>query len=135
MDLVQEYARRYLVAQREADRSLADAIDKLQASGHRIIDGGQTGETTWMYTDWQTGEVVASGDDGTSDDEVLAALDPDDTFIHIANIARQWVGPDNPGIPQSLADAVENWIDLLSTPDEDIARFVGWSVEDVAAAR
>lgn len=135
MDLVQEYVRRYLVAQREADRSLADAVDKLEASGHRIIDGGRTGQTTWMYTDWHTGEVIASGDDGTSDDEVLAALDPDDTFIHIEDIAWQRVGPENPGIPQSLAGALEDWIDLLTTPDEDIARFVGWSVEDVAAAR
>ncbi|WP_155368085.1 hypothetical protein [Catellatospora vulcania] len=135
MDLVQEYVRRYLVAQREAERSLADAIDKLQASGHRIIDGGLTGQTTWEYTDWHTGEVIASGDDGTRDDEVLAALDPDQVFIHIGDIARQWVEPDNPGIPHSLAGALEDWVDLLSTPDEDIARFVGWSVVDVEAAR
>ncbi|MEV4413777.1 hypothetical protein [Catellatospora sp. NPDC049609] len=135
MDLVQEYVRRYLVAQREAERSLADAVDKLKASGHRIIDGGQTSQSTWQYTDWHTGEVIASGDAGTSDDEVLAALDPDDMYLHIDNIERQPVEPENPGIPQSLASALEDWVDLLTTPDEDIARFVGWSVEDVAAAR
>lgn len=135
MDLVQEYVRRYLVAQREAERGLAEAIEKLAASGHRIIDGGQTGPTTWQYTDWHTGEVLASGDERTSDAEVLAALDPEGVFLHVDDIMRQPVEPENPGIPDSLAGALEDWVDLLSTPDEDIARFVGWTVQDVAAAR
>ncbi|GAA2355566.1 hypothetical protein Cme02nite_48240 [Catellatospora methionotrophica] len=135
MDLVQEYVRRYLVAQREAERSLAEAIEKLEASGHRIIDGGQTGQTTWQYTDWHTGEILASGDDRTSDDAALRALDPDEAFLHIDDIARQSAEPENPGIPQSLATALEDWVDLLTTPDEDIARFVGWTPQDVAAAR
>lgn len=135
MDLVREYVRRYLVAQREADLSLSDAADKLKADGHRIIDGGQTSPTTWKYTDWHTGEVIATGDAGMSDDEVLDALDPDGMFIHIDNLAPQRARPDNPGIPHSLAGALEDWVDLLTTPDEDIARFVGWPVADVAAAR
>ncbi|GAA1641734.1 hypothetical protein GCM10009679_53520 [Saccharothrix algeriensis] len=135
MDLVKEYVRRYLVVQREAERDLADAIGKLEADGHRIIDGGQTGPATWQYTDWHTGEIIASGDDRTSDDEVLAALDPDGAFLHIDNVVRRPVEPDNPGIPPSLARALEDWVDLLSTPDEEIARYVGWTVQDVAAAR
>lgn len=135
MDLVQEYVRRYLIAQREADGSLEDMIGKLEADGHRIIDGGQTGQTTWQYTDWRTGAVIASGDDRTDEDEVLDALDPERTFLHIDNIPRQPVEPANPGIPPSLARALEDWVDLLNTPDEEIARFVGWTVQDVAAAR
>ncbi|BCJ75768.1 hypothetical protein CS0771_53120 [Catellatospora sp. IY07-71] len=135
MDLVKEYVRRYLVAQREAERDLSDAIGRLEADGRRIIDGGQTSPTTWQYTDWHTGEIIASGDDRTRDDEVLAALDPDGAFLHVDNITRRPVEPENPGIPLSLAGALEDWVDLLDTPDEDIARFVGWTVQDVADAR
>ena len=66
---------------------------------------------------------------------MLEALDPDGMFIHIDNLAQQRARPDNPGIPHSLAGALEDWVDLLTTPDEDNARFVGWPVADVAAAR
>ena len=38
MDLAQEYVRRYLVSQREAESRLADEIGKLESVGHRIID-------------------------------------------------------------------------------------------------
>ncbi|MEU7820679.1 hypothetical protein [Catellatospora sp. NPDC049133] len=134
MDLAQEYVRRYLVSQREAESRLADEIGKLEAVGHRIIDGGQTGQSSWMYTDWLTGEVIASGDDDP-DDEVFEELDPDGMFIHIDNVVRHPVNPDNPGIPHSLAEALRDWVDLLKTTDEDIAQFVGWSADDVAAAR
>lgn len=134
MDLAQEYVRRYLVSQREAESRLADEIAKLEAVGHRIIDGGQTSQSTWMYTDWLTGEVIASGG-GDHDDDVFDEVDPDGMFIHIDNVERQPVHPDNPGIPESLADALRDWVDLLKTTDEDIARFVGWNADDVAAAR
>ncbi|GAA1319160.1 hypothetical protein OOK39_45670 [Streptomyces sp. NBC_00264] len=38
-------------------------------------------------------------------------------------------------IPGSLADALQDWLGSAGTLDEDVAEFVGWSVDEVARHR
>jgi hypothetical protein len=35
----------------------------------------------------------------------------------------------------SLGRAIEEWVDMLSTPDEEIAEFIGWPVEKIREYR
>ncbi|MEV6712567.1 hypothetical protein AB0M48_11045 [Lentzea sp. NPDC051208] len=35
------------------------------------------------------------------------------------------------GIPDSLSAALDDWISSWGTPDEEIAEFIGWSVDKV----
>jgi len=38
-------------------------------------------------------------------------------------------------MPESLCHVIEEWVDTLSVSDEEIARFIGWSVSEVAVIR
>jgi hypothetical protein len=119
-----------------SNESLAAAIEKLEAEGHRIVDGGQISQMTWEIIDWRTGDVIAAGDDHIDGYEAKAAeLDPGETWIHIDHIEGTSTVASNPGIPDSLAAAIDGWIDELATTDEDIAEVVGWTVEEVAVFR
>ncbi|GAB2571732.1 hypothetical protein Aab01nite_04160 [Paractinoplanes abujensis] len=40
-----------------------------------------------------------------------------------------------PGVPLSLQQALQEWVVDESTPDEDIAEFIGWTVERVREHR
>jgi hypothetical protein len=40
-----------------------------------------------------------------------------------------------PGVPPSLGQAIDDWISQTSTPDDEIAEFIGWSVEKVREHR
>lgn len=42
---------------------------------------------------------------------------------------------DTPGLPRSLQQALQEWAVNETTPDEDIASFIGWAVEHVREHR
>ena len=53
-------------------------------------------------------------------------------WIHIDQIESEpGPLPVTAGIPESLSAALDDWISTLSTPDEEIAEFIGWSVDKV----
>jgi hypothetical protein len=39
------------------------------------------------------------------------------------------------GIPDNLAQALQDWLGRAATTDEDAAQFVGWPVEEVSRHR
>ncbi|MFJ9988529.1 hypothetical protein ACIQUD_31730 [Streptomyces globisporus] len=137
---VREYLREHLRCRRSDEDARLERIHAAEAAGHQLIDGGQTGRTaddqsTWEITDWRTGERLASGiGDDTYDTEV-ARLDPAGKWLHIDAIDTDLTEADPAGIPVSLANALQDWIGSASTSDEDIAGFVGWSVEEVVRHR
>lgn len=139
--VVRDYVRA-LLRQRLADeQARQDRIRALEKDGHRLVDGGQTGRTdddqaTWEITDWRTGDVLVSGtgDDSTYDAAAMR-LDPDGKWLHIDNVEDDGTEVEPVGIPASLANALQDWLGVTSTPDEDVAEFVGWSVEEVARHR
>lgn len=138
---VHDYVRA-LLRQRLADeQARQERISALEKEGHRLVDGGQTGRTeddqaTWEITDWRTGALLVSGtgDHGTYDAEAMR-LDPDGKWLHIDNVDDDGTVVEPVGIPASLADALQDWLGMAATSDEDVAEFVGWSVDEVARHR
>ena len=84
--------------------------------------------------------MLASGTDGLAGYEAAGArLDPDDTWFHIDHAdgdEDDYAEPvDHHGVPESLANALQDWLGMTSTPNEDVAVVVGWSVEEVKRHR
>lgn len=114
-------------------------IDTLEAAGIQVIDGdqGASGDA-WEITDWRTGGLIASGSGGHDGwGKILRELDPCGSWVHVDWLIDQIpaikIHPDR--IPQSLADAIETWVESSETPDEDIAEIAGWPVEKVREHR
>ncbi|MCX5395675.1 hypothetical protein [Streptomyces sp. NBC_00102] len=128
-----------LLRQRLADEEARrEGINELERTGHRIIDGGQTNSylDTWEITDWHTGEVIVGGTGGyEAYDAAAQRFDPDGMWVHIDNVDNPVTDVEHPGLPTSLAEALQDWLGSISTSDRDVAGFVGWSVEEVARHR
>lgn len=123
-DYVQALLRQYGV-QEEARQ---ERVRALEEAGHRIVNGGQTGQDEWEITDWRTGELIVSGTgDYQAYDAAAARLDPDGKWLHIDNVETEPTSVEPVGIPASLAEALQDWLGYAATADEDIAQFVGWS--------
>jgi hypothetical protein len=133
---VRDHVRALLRQNLVDETARQEAIRAAEKTGHRIVDGGQTSQDEWEITDWRTGETLASGADGLHGyDAAGQRLDPDGKWLHIDNLDTEYTKVKPIGIPASLADALEDWLGSAGTPDEDVAQFVGWSVEDVARHR
>lgn len=130
---IRDYVRALLRQRRLDEEARQESIRALEASGHRIVGGGQTGQASWEITDWRTGAVLASGTGDHRDyDDAASRLDPDGNWLHIDNIDSDPTIVEPAGIPASLADALQDWLGSTGTTAEDVAQFVGWSTDDVA---
>lgn len=133
---VRDYVRALLHQYRADEGARQERIRALEADGRRIVDGGQTGQDSWEITDWRTGDLLALGTGGIVDyDAASTRLDPDGEWLHIDRVDVDPVDVEPVGFPASLADALQDWLGLVTTPDEDVAQFIGWSVEEVARHR
>lgn len=94
------------------------------------------GLPTWEITDWRTGELIKGGTGSyEAYDAAAVQLAPDGKWIHIDNVGDELTEVEAAGVPASLANALQDWLGSAGTPDEDVAAFVGWSVEEVARHR
>jgi hypothetical protein len=137
-DAVREHIRRVLADQLRWDQACDHRAEELERRGRRIVTGGSTSEDSWEVTDWRTGQLLAEGDGGLEGyGAAVARLDPDGTWFLVDHLYRAEPVSEvtTPGIPRSLGDAIEDWIGSTSTPDEEIAEFIGWSVEKVREHR
>jgi hypothetical protein len=133
---VRDYVRALLRQYRSEEDARLERIRVLEAEGRRIINGGQTGPDSWEITDWRTGDLLANGTGGIDDyDAAATRLDPGHKWLHVDTIDTEPVAVTPAGIPASLANALQDWLGSTGTPDDDVAEFVGWSVEDVAHHR
>jgi hypothetical protein len=132
-DLVRVHVRALLSDQARDARGRDAQIKALESQGHRIVSGGQTGPNTWEILDWRTGLELTQGDDGLEGyDAATDRLDPDEIWIHIAQVDPEPRPlPVAAGIPESLSEALADWASSLSTSDEEIAEFIGWSENKV----
>ncbi|WP_331728797.1 hypothetical protein OG693_39440 (plasmid) [Streptomyces sp. NBC_01259] len=134
---IRDYVRDLLRTSLVDEEARQEKIRALEKSGHRIVDGGQTGTDnglpTWEITDWRTGDLIKGGTGSyEAYDAAATQLDPDDKWLHIDKVDDELTEVEPVGIPASLADALQDWIGSAGTSDEDVAEFVGWSVEEVA---
>lgn len=133
---VRDYVRAVLRQYRAEEDDRQERIRALEAEGRRIVGGGQTGPDQWEIEDWRSGETLAAGSGGIDAyDAAATRLDPEGTWLHVDNLETDQVTVEPAGIPASLADALQDWLGSAGTSDEDVAEFVGWSVEDVAHHR
>lgn len=134
-DAVREHVRRVLEAMGDVSDKKEARAQELERAGYRLVGGGQTGFDTWEITDWRTGDIIAEGDNGPHGyNEANDRLDPDERFYHADHLYEGFPPVEiiTPGVPKSLGRAIlEDWIERLNTPAEEIAEFVGWPVEKV----
>lgn len=131
-DLLKTHIQNVLETNHADNLKIEERIGELESQGHRIVGGGQIGETAWDIVDWRTNEILAAGNDGA---EGFAAagreLDPDDKWIHYDRVLEDadltYVTAE--GLPDGLANAIEDW--ALAGDAEEIAEFLGWPVEKV----
>ncbi|MER7000141.1 hypothetical protein [Streptomyces sp. NPDC000410] len=135
---IQDYIRALLRRSLEERTARHESIRKVEAAGHRVIDGGQIGENAWEITDWRTGELIEKGTGGyEAYDATCERLDPAGMWILIDNVGDEEDRPlvEHDGIPASLAEALQDWLGWAGTTDGDVARFVGWPVKKVGRHR
>ena len=83
-------------------------------------------------------QLLAEGGSGIEGyDAVAERLDPDKKWFHCDHLWDEVPLSDveTPGVPPSLGRAIEDWLATTSTPDTEIAEFIGWSVDTVRAHR
>lgn len=140
-DAIGNYVRALLRANLILEQDRLERIRLLEEAGRRIVDGGQTGEDSWEIKDWRSGAVLASGAGGIEGyDAAAARLDPDGKWFHIDHTDddedQERAEPvSHSGVPDSLASALQDWLGMVMTSDEDVAAVVGWSVEEVQRHR
>jgi hypothetical protein len=133
---VRSYVQAVLRQYRADQDARIERITALEATGSRIIDGGQIDQDAWEIKDWRTGELLAEGTGDHRDyDAATTRLDPDGKWLHIDTIDIDPMDVEHIGIPESLANALLDWLGSAATPDEDVAQLVGWSADDVAHHR
>ncbi|MFE5842105.1 hypothetical protein ACFQ7N_10705 [Streptomyces niveus] len=119
------------------EQARQERISSYEKNGRRVVNGGQTGESSWEITDWRTGDVLATGTGGyDAYDDAARRLDPGGRWIHVDHFDVDFEDEEDepeyaPGVPASLAEALREWLDLNSTPNEDVAVVAGWSAEEV----
>ncbi|MEU6979603.1 hypothetical protein [Streptomyces sp. NPDC046371] len=132
-DYVRALLRRSLEERTGRERRIAE----LEQNGHRIVGSGQVHGDAWEITDWRSGSIIAAGVGGDEAYEAATRrLDPAEMWIHIDHVDDEDLADlEHPGLPDSLAEALQDWLGGVSTTDADVAQFVGWSVEEVAQHR
>jgi hypothetical protein len=133
-DVFREHVRRVLEANLRSKKAILDRAAELERSGRRIVSGGQVSQDGWEITDWRTNELIAEGGGGIAGyDATAARLDPENTWFHADHLGGDEPVPyvETPGVPETLGHAIEEWADSPSTPEEEIAEFIGWPVEKV----
>lgn len=123
-ELVRNHVRKLLLAPSLAENARRRRAREIVRAGYTVVQDVRVSATGWELRDFLTGAVIACGDD------FPAGLD--------AALANRYLARDlyteipgleltTPGIPPSLSRAIEEWVFAPSTPDEEIAEFVGWT--------
>jgi len=136
-DPIHEYVIRLLEANGVYHDAHAAKVAELEAAGRRLIDVTEDPDEQWKITDWRTGALIAEGG-GTNDeyDAIVQQLDPDGLWLHIDGVEPEEVEVEIPdGLPPGLAIAVQEWVSTPGVPTEEVAGYIGWPVEKVAALR
>ena len=139
---VEACARVLLENSVDCTNAIKTRMAELEADGRRIVGGGIDGQGTWDIADWQTGQILAQGTDGTGGyDRAVDRLDADGmAMFHVDHIFPDVYGafdelPQVPGVPESLADALREWLGATCRSDQDLAEVSGLSLTEVAALR
>lgn len=140
-DPVREHVRRVLEASLSHTQACLQRVEDLERAGYRIVGGGQTDTDTWEVTDWHTDQILVEGGGGLDGYDAATEhrrrLHPDEKWFHCDHLGNDELPAEveTPGVPLSLGECLTDWVEGLHTTDEEIADFVGWSVEKVRQAQ
>ena len=134
---LQQHVRNVLEAVYALDQAHLGRLEQLERDGHRIVDGGQIGQKSWEVTDWRTGQQLAVGHDGLEEyEEVCERLGVPGKWFHRDHVDDEvFAVVDTPGVPATLAESLQEWVEQSGTPDSEIAELAGWPVEKVHRLR
>lgn len=136
---VRQHIQRILEDARRTKSLRRERINALERGGRRIVSGFGAGGASWYIRDWRTKELIAKGNGlgEEAEEAVTRRLDPNGTWFHIDSLFEDEDHPrlTTPGVPDSLAHALEDWIACGSTSDEDVAAFLGWPVAEIRGCR
>ncbi|MCK9871650.1 hypothetical protein MRI28_18745 [Nocardiopsis dassonvillei] len=130
-DMAKVHVRKILLAWCRNEANTAKRIVELAGEGTRVVKAHPGG----AYTDALTSEVLLTGQES---EETVARIQGDQDWLHIDYIWESSGPPavePTPGVPASLAAALEDWLSVSTTPDEEVAEYIGWSVAEVKACR
>lgn len=155
-DPVKTHIRALLEAEAARNTAITAKIREVETAGGRIGRWRKwraaDSSYDWEITDWRTGKVLATSEEGGSDHEVIEDLGivpwfsppSGDSSFPILDWTRDTYPPAIPdrndppppdGLPASLAKAITEWFDYDRPTDEDIAAFVGLPAADVTRCR
>lgn len=140
-DLTKIHVRKVLEARAEWQAAFTARVRELEAAGRILVDAGQAGSygddgrAPWEVTDWRTGKPLASGR-GTYDEFIAEfdQLNTDDRWVLIGPVIEEHgepAYPSTPGLPDGLAKALEEWVEVTAEAEE-VAAWTGAPVEYVA---
>ncbi|NYH51364.1 hypothetical protein HNR06_000953 [Nocardiopsis arvandica] len=140
MEPTRRHVEKLLHAQARDNAARDARIAALEAEGYRIVAVGQVGacgedgKAFWEVRDWRTDELLASGRSEARNTFSATRDEWWDIGRIWADVAPGEVEPTE-GVPPSLAETLADWLSLASTSDEEVAEYVGWSVEQVKRSR
>ncbi|MFF2080588.1 hypothetical protein ACFVXG_38220 [Kitasatospora sp. NPDC058162] len=135
---IREYICELLRANLAAEEARESEVRRLEEAGHRIVNGGQTGMDSWEITDWRSGALIEASTNGLDGYDAAADRpDPTGMWFHIDHVGEgvDELQVSSFGLPESLAEALREWLSLRSTPDKDVAAVTGWSADEVQRHR
>lgn len=140
-DLTKIHVRKVLEARAAWQAVFTAKVRELEAAGRVLVDAGQAGSygddsrAPWEVTDWRTGKALASGRGNY--EEFIAEFDrlnADGRWILVGPVIEEYGSPEypsTPGLPDSLAKALEEWVEVTAEAD-DVAAWTGAPVDYVA---
>lgn len=142
-DPVRAHVRKVLENEAAWTQAQIARVRQIEADGGRIVDSDQPDSDRpekWEIRDVCTNELLAEGDDSNDINAVYKQLDPDEKWWGYETATEGLVEqygdiPPTSGIPESLCEALQDWVTSLSTDDEDIAEVAGCTVEHVRHCR
>lgn len=135
-DLARTHVRAVLNGLAHQNRRTAEKVKEIEAAGGRIVTGRLRGEDGWQVIDWRTGRILATDADHPTPYDAIRAIPGDTWHIDYVWESVDRSGPEPPdGLPTSLADALEDWVNSAQTTDADIAAVADEDPEEVEACR
>lgn len=139
-DLVKTHVRNILNGLAHQNSRTAEKIKEIWGAGGRIIIPRQREEghagPAWEIVDWYTGAVLATSRQHRTQSEAINAIPGERWTVELVWESIDRSGPKPPdGLPASLADMLEDWVDSPHTTDADIAAVADVDPEEVEGCR
>jgi len=134
-ELVRHHVIAVLKQLRDRDRIIDGRIQAQADRGRQVVNAIMLDREEWAIVDCSTGATLATGDGGPERLDMLVDSPQGEDWVWLHTLTRDLRRVTTRGLPESLCDALEEWVEDPSVPHRAIARVTGWTVGRVAQAR